>query len=176
MIIKPVSTINNQRGAILITGLVMLVVLTLLALSAIKSSTTDLRIAGNAQTDEEVVAAAQRTTELVISSNFTANPVASSAVIGGYTVNVPVPACKGSTAIPNSSLDPTNPDDQPCYSSSSASNTGIFFVSGASAANTMSWCYAQKWDVQAQVNDATTGANVTTHQGVALKVPAGTSC
>lgn len=176
MIILSNTATNRQRGATLITGLVMLVVLTSLALSAIKSSTTNLRIAGNTQADEEAVAAAQRTTESLISSNFTANPVASSAVVGPYTVNVPAPACHGSTAILNSSLDPANPADQPCFSSASANNTGLVFVSGTQATNTISWCYAQKWDVEADVNDPTTGANVTTHQGVSLKVPAGTTC
>ncbi len=167
---------RRQQGATLITGLVMLVVLTLLAVSAMKSSTVNLRIAGNTQADQEAVAAAQRTTETVISSNFTATPAATSAVVGSYTVNVPIPVCHGSTAILNSSLDPTNPDDQPCFSSSAASNTGLVFVSGTQTTNTMSWCFAQKWDVEADVNDPTTGANVTTHQGVSLKVPAGTAC
>ncbi len=173
---KPMTTMSGQQGATLITGLVMLVVLTMLALSAIKSSTTNLRIAGNAQTEQEAVAAAERTTELVISSNFTANPVASSAVVGTYAVTVPAPSCHGSTAISNASLDPSNPDDQPCFSSGGAGNSGIFFVSGAAATTTMSWCYAQKWDVEADVNDGATSTSVTTHQGVSLKVPAGTTC
>lgn len=171
---------NRQQGATLITALIMLIVLTLLSFSGIRSSTINLSIANNTQLDEEAVAAAERTTELVISSNFTKNPAASTAVVvvgnSTVTVAVPAPACHGSTAILNSSLDPTNPDDLPCFSSSGANNTGVLFVSGTAAANTMSWCYAQKWDVQAQVNDAITGANVTTHQGVSLKVPAGTSC
>lgn len=176
---KPITMKNNQRGATLITALVMLIVLTLLTFSSISTSIANLRITGNTQTEGEAAAATQQAIEQMISSNFTANPnpAASSVIVGAYTVTVPVPACAGSTPILNSSLDPTNPDDQPCYSSSSSSNTGIIFVSGTSATNTMSWCYAQSWDVQAQVNDAATGgANVTTHQGVALKVPAGTTC
>lgn len=173
---KTTTMKSNQHGSTLITSLVMLVVLTLLTFSSIGTSIASLRVVGNAQSEEEAAAAGQRTIELVISSNFTTNPVPTSAVVGTYTVAVPAPACKGSTPILNSSLDPTNPDDQPCYSSSSASNSGIFFASSVAASTTMSWCYAQKWDVQAQVNDATTGANVTTHQGVALKVAAGTTC
>ena len=173
---KPTTMKSKQQGATLITALVMLIVLTLLTFSSINTSIANLRVTGNSQTEEEAAAATQQEIEQVISVNFTANPVATSAVINSYTVNVPAPACQGSTPILNSSLDPTNPDDQPCYSSSSSNNTGIMFVSGAQASNTMSWCFAQDWDVQAQVNDAATGANVTTHQGVALKVPAGTTC
>ncbi len=167
---------HQQRGATLITALVMLIVLTLLTFSAIKSSIANLRIVGNAQTGGEAAAAAQQTIEKVISTNFTANPVPVSAVVGSYTVNVPTPTCSGSTPILNSALDPTNPDDQPCFSSGSANNTGIFFVSGVSHTMTVSWCYRQKWDVEADVSDAVTGAIEQTHQGVALKVAAGTTC
>ncbi len=173
---KPIAMHTKQTGATLITALIMLLVLTLLTFSAIKSSIANLRIVGNAQVSGEAAAAAQQTIEQVISTNFTANPVPVSAVVGSYTVSVPTPTCNGSTPILNSALDPTNPDDQPCYSSGSVSNTGIFFVSGTSQTSTMSWCYRQKWDVEADVNDAATGAAEQTHQGVALKVAAGTSC
>ncbi len=171
-------TKHNQRGATLITALVMLIVLTLLTFSAIRSSIANLRIVGNAQVGEEAAAAAQQTIEQIISTNFTtvANPVTVTAVVGSYTVKVPPPTCNGSTPILNSALDPSNPDDQPCFSSGSANNTGIFFVSGVSHTMTVSWCYRQKWDVEADVNDAVTGAVETTHQGVALKVAAGTTC
>lgn len=172
---KPMS-VTRQRGITLITALVLLVVLTLLGLSAMRSSLADLRIVGNAQASDEAAAAAQRVIERVISSNFTANPVAVAAVVGPYSVKVPAPACNGSTPISNSSLDPSNPDDQPCFSSGTSSNTGIIFVSGASASHTVPWCYSQKWDVQAQVNEPKTGVSETTHQGVALKVAAGTDC
>lgn len=167
---------QTQRGFTLVTALVLLLILTLLALSAMRSSIADMRIVGNVQTSEEAAAAAQQMIEQVISSNFTASPVAATAVVGSYQVTVPVPACNGSTPILNSSLDPTNPDDLPCFSSDSASNSGIYFVSGAAATTTVSWCYSQKWDVQARVNDKRTGVSETTHQGVALKVAAGTDC
>lgn len=167
---------RTQQGATLITALVMLVVLTLLTFSAIRSSIANLRIVGNAQTSGEAAAAAQQTIEQVISANFTANPQPVSAVVGAYTVTVPTPTCNGSTPILNSALDPVNPDDQPCYSSGSVNNTGIFFVSGASQTSSISWCYRQKWDVEADVNDSATGAVEQTHQGVALKVAAGTTC
>src|SRR5512135_3397489 len=105
MTTKPMTMKDKQRGVTLITALIMLVVLTMLALSSIKSSTADLRIAGNTQIDSEAIAAAQRTTEQVISSNFTGNPAAaaSTVAVGSYQVTVPAPNCLGSTAILNSS-------------------------------------------------------------------------
>lgn len=167
----------KQRGATLITALVMLVVLTLLVLSAIRSSTNNLRIAGNMQMQGEIVQAAQQTAEQIISFNFPANPQlavsnASSATIGNasYTTAAQV-VCTGSKPVPNNT--PNIPPQ--CISSSTAANTGIIFVSGVTLTGT-SWCLAQQWDVRAQATDPRTGAQATVHQGVSLYVDAGTTC
>ncbi|HET7832110.1 MAG TPA: PilX N-terminal domain-containing pilus assembly protein [Gallionella sp.] len=178
------STRNSQRGATLFVGLVMLVVLTLLVISAIRSSNTDLRIAGNMQMQGEAAAAAQQTIEQIISSNFTTDPAASiaSAVAGAGAITpdyalAASAVCIGSVPISNSNLNPANPSESPCVSSSAASNTGVISSSGKPVKTGDSWCYAQQWDVQASaVSSAGTGANATTHQGVHLRVPAGTGC
>ncbi|OIR03324.1 hypothetical protein GALL_145960 [mine drainage metagenome] len=175
---------HKQRGATLLVALVMLVVLTLLVISAIRSSTTNLRIAGNMQTQSENTAAAQQAIEQVISGNFTSNPASSVVTVDinnsgtpEYTATVAQPLCTGSMPLKNSNLDMTNPNDVPCFSSSVASNTGIVSTSGMPATTGQSWCLSQQWDVQAQATSiAGNGANVTVHQGVALRVPAGTGC
>ena len=64
---------NRQRGMVLILSLIMLVVLTLLAVSAIRLSTVNLRTVANAQARSEALSTAQRTIDMVLSSNFTAN-------------------------------------------------------------------------------------------------------
>lgn len=167
----------KQHGATLVTALVMLVVLTLLVLSAIRSSTTNLRIAGNMQMQGEIVEAAQQAAEQVISYNFPANPTAavsaaSSAQIGNATYTTTVSAvCTGSKPVPNNT--PNIPPQ--CISSSTAGNTGIIFVSGVTLTGT-SWCLAQQWDVKADATDSRTGATATVHQGVSLYVDAGTTC
>lgn len=178
------SARNKQRGATLIIGLVMLVVLTLLVISAIRSSNTNLRIVGNMQRQEEVSTAAQQATEQVISSNFTTNPVSQVIAVdinmdgtADYTANVN-PACTGSIAVTNADLNPANAADAPCISSGTAQQTGLM-VSGVPGAGTFagqSWCYLQQWDLQANVTDGNTGAIATTVQGVSLRVPAGTGC
>lgn len=176
---------NRQRGATLIVGLVMLVVLTLLVISAIRSSNTNLRIAGNMQMQEEVSTAAQQATEQVISSsNFTVNPVSQVIAVDinmdgtvDYTPLV-TPTCTGSIALTNANLDPTVPADAPCISSGAAQNTGLI-VSAPAGTGTLggqSWCYLQQWELRADVSDASTGATATTFQGVSMRVPAGTSC
>lgn len=177
-------TRRNQRGATLLVALIMLVVLTLLVVSAIRSSTTNLRIAGNMQMQEEASAAAQQAVEQVISTNFTVNPVSSVVNVDinndgtpDYAANVAAPTCNGSVPINNANLDMTNPNDAPCFSSSTASNTGMFNTSGVAAAAVQSWCYSQQWDVQSHATSLSgSGADVTVHQGVSLRVPAGTSC
>lgn len=175
---------NKQHGSTLVVALIMLVVLTLLVVSAIRSSNTNLHIAGNMQMQDEAVAAAQQVVEQVISKNFTITPASATVSVDinndgtpDYDVNVVKPICSGSVAIMNSSLDMTNANDVPCFSSSTASNTGIIAASGTQAAGGQSWCFSQQWEVQAQASSRSgSGANSTLHQGVALRVPAGTTC
>lgn len=172
---------ERQNGATLITALVMLVVLTLLVISAIRSSTVNLQISGNVQIQNEAIAAAQQATEQVLSSNFTANPA--SAVIPIYVTNnttpdynatVAIPTCSGSSPLYNNT--PNLPVQ--CISSSSMGGQTIVYISGVAGAGGggQSWCYAQQWEVQTNVADPRTGAQAEIHQGVSLYVPVGTSC
>lgn len=175
---------NKKNGETLIVVLVMLVVLTLLVVSAIRAGTSNLRIVGNMQMQEEASTAAQQATEQVMSSNFTVNPASQVIAVDinhdgtpEYTVNVN-PTCTGSIAITNADLNPGSTADAPCISSGAAQQTGLM-VSGVGATATLtgqSWCYLQQWELQAAVNDSSTGAAATTVQGVALRVPAGTNC
>jgi type IV pilus assembly protein PilX len=55
----PVQTTTSQNGAALITGLIFLVVLTLISLSAIKSSSLEERMAGNARDQDVAFQAAE---------------------------------------------------------------------------------------------------------------------
>ncbi|MDD4929987.1 MAG: hypothetical protein PHP85_12005 [Gallionella sp.] len=175
---------RQQRGVTLLVGLIMLVVLTLLVLSAVRSSNTNLRIAGNMQMQAEATASAQQVIEQVISSNFTANPASSVVTVdintdgeADYRVEVAQPVCTGSIPLMNASLDMSNPDDAGCFSSSTSTNTGIIFASGAPATSGQSWCFSQQWDVEVQASSIKgTGAAAALHQGVSLHVPAGTAC
>lgn len=177
------NTRNRQRAQTLVTGLVMLVVLTLLVMSALRSGNVNTRIAGNMQMQEETATAAQNTTELVISTNFTAAPVSQVIAVdinndgtSDYTANVPVPTCTGSLAITNADLNPANAADVPCISSGAAQQTGLMVSGVVGPATGQSWCYLQQWEVQAQVTDDRTGATATSTQGVSLRVPVGTEC
>ena len=67
--------IRSQRGATLFIALVMLVMLTMFAVSSLNSSTTNLKVVGNMQSRGEALNAAQETIETVISTpQFISNP------------------------------------------------------------------------------------------------------
>lgn len=161
----------RQQGATLITALVMLVVLTLLVISAIRSSSINLRIAGNMQIKEEAVAAAQQATERIISNDFSKNPAAAASSIPvdinrdgvtDYTAQVATPVCNNSTNLP--AQQPNLPST--CYSS------GKYDPNNFGESD----CSAQQWEVQTTVADPVTGATAVIHQGVAITVLRDTVC
>lgn len=179
---------TRERGFVLAIALVMLVILTMLVVSAWRFGNTSLKVAGNMQVKEEAVAAAQQVTEQVISTNFTTTLTASppewpkqinvDVNLDGntdYQVDVPTPSCTSTRSLQNADLDSTNPADASCISSGTANNTGLI-VNGVFVAQGQAWCNQQTWDIEARVTDVVTGANVATHQGVAMRTKVGTDC
>ena len=117
----------------------MLILLTLLAISAFQASNVNLRIAGNMQVRQETLTAAQTATEAVLSTpaftDLTTPPAAAAVNLNGanYTVNfTPPPACKSIVDIPSEDLVPTNPDDFVCIPSGAlpGASSGIFVAGG----------------------------------------------
>ena len=58
---------NRQRGAVLLVGLILLVVLTVLGISGLNTATLELAQAGNAQSHQEAFQAAETGIELSMS-------------------------------------------------------------------------------------------------------------
>jgi len=184
--IKKPHITKGQRGATLLISLIMLVVLTLFAISAINLSSTNLNIVGNMQARMEVQSAGKQAIEQVMSSaaNFL-TPAAQSIAVDinndgttDYTANVDKPSCFSSKGLTNAELIPAPPatisaKDQNCISSVQDPGTGVYIANAPSAP---SWCYDQKWEIAASVSDNRTGAQLRQHQGVSLRVPAGTAC
>lgn len=177
------SSKRRQQGATLFIALIMLVVLTLFAVTAINLSNTNLRIAGNMQAKAEVEAAAQQAIEQVVSSDFTTNLAAVPPSIDidinndgtkDYTATIPTPVCLSSKPLLNSDLDTSIEADRKCLSSGAAPSGPV--GPGGPKSTAQSWCYKQQWDVQARVTDSRTGASVNLHQGVFKRSPAGTTC
>lgn len=179
------SRSTRERGFTMIVALVFLLLISLLAISGMRSSTTNLLIAGNMQARAEATQAAQVLIEQTISTTeFTTNPsgvanaakvttdfngdgaVDSVATLANASGTVTPPACIRARAIPVSELDITNANDQGCFQSSSAMNNGI--VGGASGGST-SLCANTEWDVSARGVDTRSSTSVVLHQGVSLR-------
>ncbi|HEU4621913.1 MAG TPA: PilX N-terminal domain-containing pilus assembly protein [Burkholderiaceae bacterium] len=175
----------RQRGFSLVIAIVFLLLFSLFALAGLRSSTTNVLIAGNMQSRQEVVAAAQVLVEQTISSEeFATNPTGVAAVArvdtdfnGDGTTDVVTqmrdangattdPYCIRARTIPLNELDINNTNDSPCFSSSSVQNSGIITNSGSSAG---SLCADTEWDITVRSADARTGSEVTMHQGVSLR-------
>ena len=176
------SPIKHQRGSTLIVALIMLVLLTLIAVSAINSTTASIQIVGNAQFREEAGAVAQQAIEKMMSSDFTIAPVSSPISVDinndgitDYAGLVDVPACTSSIGLTNGQLNPFNSADAKCLASGQSTNTGIVGASGV-VSSAQSWCSKQTWDIRSTAADGKTGANTALHQGVFVRVPAGISC
>jgi len=92
--------LRPDRGAALVVGLIMLVLITLMLITALNLGITNFRAVGNMQFRDEATAAANQAIEQVISSPFTAAPAAESVNIDinddgstDYVVEIAVPQC-----------------------------------------------------------------------------------
>jgi cytoskeletal protein RodZ len=171
---------RRQSGSALIVSMILLVILTLIVISVIKSTTVNSRVAGNLQVQKETDAAAQQAVEAVITSNFQNVPVAttaavsvsnaaSSSAVGQYTVSVQKPTCLSVAPIKVVDLNPADTGDQPCYTSSSNPMPGV--------AGGNSLCSNSQWDITATAAPtAGGGAQVVMHQGIAVRVAAASTC
>lgn len=178
--------LRRQRGAALIVSLIMLLLITLLAMSSFTLGKSNLQIVGNMQQRQQAFAAAQSAVATVISSTqFTATPtnavpvpctVANTVCVdadgdGVTDENVTVTVtCDSIQPIPISALDFTNPNDAGCLIGASQ-DPGVI---GASNNNSM--CSNSVWDVQASATDTVSGANAVIDQGVGVRVPASAVC
>ena len=187
-----ISSSQRQRGATLVVSLIMLLLITLLAMSSFVLGKGNLQIVGNMQQRNQAFAAAQGAVAAVISSTqFTATPANAipAAAVPAYCaaaanttctgvngdnqpdVNVTVnPTCDSIQPIPVTQLDFTNPNDAGCLVGAAQD----FGVVGASNNNSM--CSNSVWDIQANATDAMSGANYVIDQGVAVRVPSTAAC
>jgi hypothetical protein len=168
---------QSQRGTSLLVGLVMLVLLTLMAISAFESSNVNLRVVGNMQARQETLSAAQTAIETLLSSaafiKIASPPPAVVVGLNGANYSVafsPVPTCVSTVDIPTEDLDPLNAEDFKCIPSAAIQQSGIL-ITGAPLPP--SYCSNTRWKVTASATDQTAGttnAVTTLEQGVAVRV------
>ena len=172
---------NAQSGITLVMSLIMLIVLTLLVVSAIRFGNINLKIAGNAQIEAEASAATQVAIEKIIleistTANIDTIPARDVVVSTGgasYTVNVAKPTCNLSRNIMNDELVPENTNDQACYGE--ADRDGPWTAENKRPLAPTE-CKDQQWDVAASYTDTSSGAKVSMLQGLAVRVGAQVTC
>jgi Tfp pilus assembly protein PilX len=183
---------HRQRGAALIVSLIMLLLITMLALSSFTLAKSNLQIVGNMQLRNQAFSAAQAAVASVISSTqFTQTPtnaIPANAVPafcaggpnttcvdingdGAADITVAVnPTCDSIQPILVTQLNFNNPNDAGCLVGAAQD----FGVAGASNDNSM--CSNSVWEIQASATDRMSNANYVVDQGVALRVPATSAC
>lgn len=162
---RQVKGVHAQAGVTLIVTLIMLIMLMLLAVASINMSTTNLKIVGNMQLQQEATAAAQSAIDQVFSSgkNLSEPLTAPSSIdVGTQTVALSRPCLVTSVSLLNSDL--TNPptvEDQKCMTSSKYDPM---------MPNALTDCAKVTFEVTANVTDQTTGARMTLTQGVSMRM------
>ena len=171
---------RDQGGSALIVAIMFLLLLSTLALAALRSSTTNVQIVGNMQARQEAQAAAQMLIEQTVSTDeFARNPAGLKAVARVETdvngdgapdataVLSDVPKCLRVKAVPLADLDPANPADAICFGSASIANPGV--LSGAGGAPAGSLCADTEWQLASNATDVRSGVSVTIRQGVTVR-------
>ena len=175
---------RQQRGATLVIALIMLVVITLLAVSSFGTTQMNLKVVGNMQSRSEALNATQQAIETVISSpQFIANPA--NAVLNPcgaantlctdlngdgtpeYTTRLnPSPSCVAMKAIKVSELNLSSAEDLGC----AAGQAQQFGVAGVGSGDSL--CANTAWDITADTSATISRTRVTVTQGVAVRVSA----
>lgn len=179
----PTTARRRERGITLVTALIMLVLLTLVALTSFNLGKSNLQIVSNMQQRDEAAAAAREVIEETISNTrFVTTPdhiladpcddspnqrCVDSNGDGKTDVKVAIPQkpkCVVAPLIRNSALNMANPEDATC-SMGSAQNFGV-----AGAVDGNSACADSVWEITAVASDVETEAEVEVTQGVAVRV------
>jgi Tfp pilus assembly protein PilE len=160
---------HRERGMTLLVAMIILVMITLLAVSAYRVSNTNLKIVGSMQGRQEGLSAVQAVIEQVLSSiQFTRSPAGVAAQHWGIDINgdsnedydvklSPIPRCVRTAPVVLGAK--IAPADLPCVGSA---------VLGK--AHLSAYCSDTIWEITATTQDKLTGANTTVRQGVGVRV------
>jgi len=157
---------SRQSGTTLLVALIMLVMLTLFAISAIRTGNIGLRIVGNQQQQKFMEAAAQEAIEQVVSNLGNFDPVnviaASSTVVQRICVNGQPPVIT------------TNPSTTSCTSGTAVDVSPARCISSVrsqydSLTQPMA-TYDNVWEFTLTVNDSVSGAKAVYHQGIKMRM------
>jgi hypothetical protein len=175
------KTRSSQAGVTLVVSLIMLIVLTLLVVSAIRFGNINLKVANNAQVDTESQAAAQIGIDKMLAVIDADKPDTAAALSGlsistggaSYTVNVAKPSCMVSRYVMSTELNPKIDADRVCYGK--GDSDPILDVNGKVIPQPTE-CKSQQWEITSTLSDAGSGANITLVQGISARVSLEVQC
>jgi Tfp pilus assembly protein PilX len=159
--------VHRQRGVTLIVGLIMLVLISMMVASAFTLNSGNLKAVGNMQLRNEVIAAANKAVEQAIQSSFPT----------GFTTLPPVQTIRldiDNDGVDDYSVSVATPVCVEVSLSSGSTGTGTcggFRAGGLAGCATST--YSSMWNIQAQVTDTASGAQVEMHQGVRMELSDG---
>lgn len=146
--------ISKQKGATLVVGLIMLIAITLLMISAFSLSGGNLKAVGNMQFRNEAIAAANMVIEQTININFVAIDPANYPTtvdvdidqdnITDYVVIIKAPLCVKAALAP----------------------VDLSALSGVNSNVTNSSDYLTLWEIEVIAQNPATGASVVAKQGI----------
>ena len=151
--IRSIRCSRRQAGAALVTSLLMLLVLTIIAITTVQTTSVDSRIAYNTQVQQEAEAVGQRVIADIISDikNFY-NPATKDITVGNLKAAVTKPVCVGEGPI----RDPVTKRE-------------VYSARFPQAPRENSW----EFGVAVNEANKATGLNVVMNQGVAISQLAG---
>lgn len=158
---RTVALQQRQQGMVLIVSLIMLIVLTVVALSSTRLSSVVFRSVSGSQARSQAMLALQRTIDHIANANFTLDIPAVArtytvAIDSGKSFDIVVaqPCMKQRIPIKNTELVLTNAEDAKCYAGGSI----------------WSDCARTVWQLEASVNEGFFGVNAATSQGFGIRM------
>jgi Tfp pilus assembly protein PilX len=172
--VKPITSFPGaQRGMTLVIVLIMLVMVTLFVVTMVRLTTTNATVVGNMQSQRVVETEAQQAVEIAINRFAFFNDALTNA--GGWASNAETmtAATLWSTYAPTgaSSTAPVTQSTLTIY------RPQCVFAAPAAGYSALSTVAPQDstWDMKIVAVDSVTGATTEMHQGVKMRLPAG-SC
>jgi type II secretory pathway pseudopilin PulG len=176
------TRLQRQRGVTLVVALVMLVIISMLAISTFNLGKSSIQVVGNMQSRDEAIAASRQVIDEALSNKlFFESPddtlnqpcngpntrcidVNGDGMVDITTTLTPSPSCVKARTIKVNELDFTNTEDQNC----SVGEGGTGLIVGAKTGNSL--CANSTWEITAVSTDAVTESRVEVVQGVNVRV------
>lgn len=165
---------RRQSGSTLLMGLILLVLLTLMGLASINSATSNLKVVGNMQYQQEALGAAQAAINRVLSkatyfSDPASAPTSDNVDMNGDGINDYAVTLAQPCILATKTLTPAElaAGDVECIKGSAITSGGLM-SSGAGSSSTD--CATVTWRLTATVNDSSTSAKVTLVQATQQKM------